>query len=310
MEPVTGMALEGRVATTVDPAPAVRIRDSDGYPLRGVPVTFGVLSAAGAGSVEQSLVLTGADGIARATWVLGTKSGIQQLTATSPELQSLTFTATAAPGPVARVTQLGVLNAIGGPGSNLGPFSVRVADSFHNPIAGVTVEFEVIAGNGILENDAAVTDSDGVATAGMWTLGVPGINTVAARAAEIWSAPVDALATGSDAIRYVLQSIDGQPAQDRGWSGFVIMHSDNEFFAESRFVCCQGVDRTYRGTGSYAISGGELVLLSDSGDWLEWATEPGTTQSAHGWMTSQVLSLSWFVSGPDYDTVWIYVLTP
>lgn len=59
--------------------------------------------------------------------------------------------------------------------------AVRVFDSFGNPVPGVNVNFAVTAGDGSLQSDNAVTDSNGVAEAGVWTLGpTPGAQNVQA----------------------------------------------------------------------------------------------------------------------------------
>lgn len=58
---------------------------------------------------------------------------------------------------------------------------VIVRDADGQPAAGVAVRFAVTAGGGQVERATATTDAGGVATAGVWTLGVaPGPNTITA----------------------------------------------------------------------------------------------------------------------------------
>ena len=70
---------------------------------------------------------------------------------------------------------------------------VRVADAYGNTVSGVSVAFAVTAGNGSASGTGAVTDTDGLAAVGSWTLGDAGVNTL--RAAATGYAPVDFSAT-------------------------------------------------------------------------------------------------------------------
>jgi hypothetical protein len=70
------------------------------------------------------------------------------------------------------------------------PPSVRVLDSLGNPVAGYPVTYVVTGGGGTLLNPDQTTGPDGVARAGRWTLGLPGRNTVEARAEALSGSPV------------------------------------------------------------------------------------------------------------------------
>jgi len=306
LEAVTPTDLTGVVATDISPPPTVRVRDKDGNPIAGVVVVFNVT---GTDAIVNSSVRTDENGRAGVgTWTLGTEAGTHTLTAASPDLSDVVFTAVAAPGPAATIVRLAGNNQVGRAGGALNPLSVRVADAFDNWIAGVTVKFEVTGGNGSIGIDTATTNAGGVATSGVWTLGAVGFNTAVASTGGARSEPFSAIALSSEAVRasYVLELVDGQASGARAWSGFIILGSDDVFFAESTFACCNGGSRTYRGSGSYTISGSEIMLNVENGNWLDWALTPGREQLVRGSIAGEELTLWWFVEGPDYDTYWTY----
>lgn len=76
-------------------------------------------------------------------------------------------------------------------GANVGtavaqPLAVLVTDVDNAPVAGVSVTFVVKSGGGTITGGAAVTDNDGIARAGTWTLGSSlGPNTVEASATRL-----------------------------------------------------------------------------------------------------------------------------
>ncbi|MEO7323216.1 MAG: MBG domain-containing protein, partial [Dokdonella sp.] len=64
--------------------------------------------------------------------------------------------------------------------------SVRVTDSGGNPVAGTVITFAAAASNGTLSGATQITDANGVATLGGWTLDpTPGTDTVVASAAGV-----------------------------------------------------------------------------------------------------------------------------
>lgn len=72
---------------------------------------------------------------------------------------------------------------------------VRVLDEFDNPVAGVTVAFEIATGSGSLTGATQVSDGDGLATLGGWTLGAEATQTVQALAPGLSGSPVNFNAT-------------------------------------------------------------------------------------------------------------------
>lgn len=82
------------------------------------------------------------------------------------------LTPPAVTGPGTRVTHVSGNDQIAGVGQSLSqPLVARVADALGNPVAGAAVTFTVITGGGSIEGGAVVTDSEGMAASGRWTLG-------------------------------------------------------------------------------------------------------------------------------------------
>jgi hypothetical protein len=83
----------GSAGHVVAVAPSITVKDANGNPTGGVPVTFAV--AIGGGSVTGGTTTTNTSGIATVgSWTLGS-AGVNTLTATAQGLPPVTFTATA-----------------------------------------------------------------------------------------------------------------------------------------------------------------------------------------------------------------------
>jgi hypothetical protein len=63
--------------------------------------------------------------------------------------------------------------------------AVRITDANGQPVSGYQVIFVVTGGGGTLLNPSQTTGSDGIARVGAWTLGIPGPNTIEARAGSL-----------------------------------------------------------------------------------------------------------------------------
>ena len=78
IEATAGSEQSAAVATAVATPPAVLVRDEDGNPLGGIPVTFKVTG--GGGSLDGANPVTGSDGVATVGgWTLGQKVGANTL---------------------------------------------------------------------------------------------------------------------------------------------------------------------------------------------------------------------------------------
>lgn len=87
------------VGTAVAIAPAVRVNDAFGNPVAGIVVTFTVSS--GGGSASGTTATSNASGIATVgSWVMGSLTGTNTLTASAPGLPSVVFSATSSSAPV------------------------------------------------------------------------------------------------------------------------------------------------------------------------------------------------------------------
>jgi len=167
-----GDAQTGPVATALPGQIRVKVVDRLNGPVPGVTVNFVVTQ--GGGSVSAASAVSGADGTAATTWTLGTNAaGTQELTASAAGAVGVAvFTATPTAAAPAILTILGGNNATTGTGASVSPPpSVRVADAFGNPVAGVLVTFSVTSGGGSVTGATQSTDANGVATVGSWIMG-------------------------------------------------------------------------------------------------------------------------------------------
>lgn len=162
---------QGVVGTTLPDSIAVRVLDEKGRALSGVQIQFTV--SAGGGSVAPATATTGTDGSARAAWTLGTAAGEQRVEARAEGIAAaaVTFTAASQAAPPASAVATGG-DQTGVVGAALGqPVSVRLLDSFGNPVAGVAIAWSLPSGQGgSIMPAASTTDAAGTATA-TWTLG-------------------------------------------------------------------------------------------------------------------------------------------
>ncbi len=185
MEAAAGDAQSAAVATAVAVPPAVLVRDADGNPLAGIPVTFRVTG--GGGRLTGATPVTGADGVAAAGgWTLGQKAGANAVAATLSGLDvsgsPVTFTAMATPGAL----DAGNSGVSASPaaitassGSSRSTITVTARDGFDNPIPGATVTLSATGDGNALTQPAQPTGSDG-ATTGVLSATAPGDHVVSA----------------------------------------------------------------------------------------------------------------------------------
>jgi adhesin/invasin len=183
MAAVSQTAQSAPVGSNVPDPPAVIVRDAQGIPVPGVVVTFAV--TAGGGTVVGSPATTGANGVAALTsWKLGPAVGPNTVTATAAGLNSVTFNATGGAGSPATVVAFAGDNQTAVQGTAVAtPPAVRVTDTSGNPVIGLAVTFAVTAGGGSATGLSQLTDTQGRATVGSWTLGSGAPNTLTATVA-------------------------------------------------------------------------------------------------------------------------------
>ncbi|MEP6590449.1 MAG: hypothetical protein ABJC19_04620 [Gemmatimonadota bacterium] len=76
--------------------------------------------------------------------------------------------------------------------------AVRITDQAFNTVAGVTVTFSVASGGGTVTGGTAITDANGVARVGGWTMGpTAGTNSLSAAAKDVTGSPAVFIANTS-----------------------------------------------------------------------------------------------------------------
>jgi hypothetical protein len=161
---LSGDAQRGAVGTVLARAIVVRVADSLGNPVDGVPVRFKPQTGK-----ADSVVRTRKDGSASSRWTLGNSAGPVRLVARVDDLaDSAVVTATAQPGSPKKI-YFAAAPASGTAGRTLPKMvQVIVRDRFGNPVPKVAVRFSVAVGKATPVQ--GVTDSTGrVGTT--WTLG-------------------------------------------------------------------------------------------------------------------------------------------
>ena len=173
----SGNGQSGQVGTALANPLIVRATDASGNGVANVQVTWSV--GTNDGSVSPTSGMTNAQGYAQTTWTLGTVAGARSISASVSNVSPVTFTATANPGPAAQLDKVAGDNQTGAPNAALpNPLTVRVRDSFGNPIAGAAVTFTV-AGGGSVSPASGSTGATGQLST-TWTLGAAGTQQVSA----------------------------------------------------------------------------------------------------------------------------------
>ena len=156
--------------TLVNPL-VVEAQDQYGNPVDGVAVSFAV--TAGTGSLSNDTQDSAADGRASTSLTLESV-GALQVTASAAGLASVVFDATSTVAAPHHLVIVGGDDQSGTVATQLSqPLTVRVEDTFNNPIEGLYLHFEVGATSGILGSVGAVdiqTDATGTAST-TFTLG-------------------------------------------------------------------------------------------------------------------------------------------
>lgn len=221
------------VGTAVPIRPAVVVRNSEGQPLQGIPVSFTV--SAGGGTITGGGAISDASGVAAVgSWTLGTTAGTNRLAASVAGLPPLSFTATGQAGAPAVLLKNAGDNQTAPSASILPvPPSVLVRDTHGNPVSGAGVTFAVTSGGGSVTGASATTNTQGIAAVGSWRLGpTVGANTLTATAQGTGIAgnpqqfTANAVSTAGYTIelRYLTSGGSGQaptPAQQAAFSNAV-----------------------------------------------------------------------------------------
>lgn len=159
------------VQTAVSTGPAVTVKDTYGNAITGVSVTFS--TTAGNGSLTGASATTNASGVATlGSWTLDTIAKTDTITATVAALPPVAFTAVATPAAASQIVKTAGDGQTAAVGSLLPSApAVTVRDRFGNPVPGVTVTFAASAPSGSVTGTTPVTNAQGDAAVGSWTLG-------------------------------------------------------------------------------------------------------------------------------------------
>ena len=143
----SGDGLTGQVGTTLGTPHTVLVTDANSNPVPNVTVSWA--AASGGGSVNPTTSQTDVNGHASTIRTLGATPGTQTTTAGAAGLTPVTFTITATVAGATQMTLSGGDRQTGVVGSTLlTALSVRVADQFNNPVAGVQISWSVVDGGG------------------------------------------------------------------------------------------------------------------------------------------------------------------
>lgn len=272
----SAISVRAPVGSEVDVGLAVT--DEAGVPLAGIEVSFSVTDGGGSLSTE-TVVMTGPTGNAAATWVLGTHTGINRLSAKPAGLTPLVFSASAEAGPPAVIEVAAGNNQEGAVAEPLVlPLRVRLRDEYGNEVPNTVVQFTATLGGGHFAVDTARTNGSGVATSTPWILGPADVQIATARrgalsvdmTATLVACPTSAIATG-DAIAGVLANgdclINGARA-DRyehatTTEDAVAVTLTSDVF-EPRLTIA-GEDGVPRADGTRTYPGGPVVVLTAPG---------------------------------------------
>ena len=206
---VSGDQQTDTVSQTLPAPVVVQVNDALGHPIPGVIVSFAVTQ--GGGSASAAADTTDAAGRASVSWTLGAVAG--------PNGVSASIAGSGVSGNPAIFTAFGIV-----PGSSASialfagdrqtglvgyavnvPPAVQVRDATGAPQAGIAVTFSVSGGGGTLGGGSAVTDANGVAAVGSWTL-TGGVNSLTATVEDpgpYLGNPVTFTATGATAAYHI-----------------------------------------------------------------------------------------------------------
>jgi len=98
LERYSGQGQERGITLELLDSLRIRVTDDGGEPRDGVPVDWAVRAGGGTVTVVDSA--TNSDGVARAVWTLGPEVGEQEVVASAPDAEAVTFSAIGTPGVV------------------------------------------------------------------------------------------------------------------------------------------------------------------------------------------------------------------
>jgi hypothetical protein len=198
----SGNAQTGEVGAALANPIAVVVRDQDGNPVPDVTVNFSATS--GGGQITPSSALTSRQGIASATWVLGTSAGQQAAQASVAALPAVTFSANATSQRASQIRIVSGDNQAVEVGAQVPePLVVRVTDPYGNPVPGIAITFSIASGSGSLAASNGTSDASGLASTRVTPTSVGALSVQAVSAAIPGARAVFSVSTGNSVLGQV-----------------------------------------------------------------------------------------------------------
>lgn len=276
-------------AGEADPAPAtVNVTNDGAFPLEGLTVdtiTYGagasdwLMATLDQGQAPAVLTISPS---AAAVTTAGTYTAEVQLSGRDAQNSPASVTATlvVTGGAASMVVANDGEDQTAGVGTAVAVApSVVITDAFDNPVEGVTAEFTVTGGGGSVTGETAVSDANGVARVGSWTLGdATGPNMLEATVSGFTPVQFTATATAGAASRIEITAGDGQTAV--AGEAVTVPPTVTVFDALDNGV--EGIDVTFTVTsGGGSVTGSTVASDSDGistvGSWTLGATAGANT---------------------------------
>src|SRR5207253_2035121 len=215
---------------------------------------------------------------------LGILIGTQTTTATATVAgkdTTVTFSITATAAGASQMTRAGGDGQTGTVGTTLPTqLSVRVADQFNNPVAGVTVTWTPATGSGSVNPTTSTSNGSGIATTS-WTLGTAaGTQTVQATGA---GSPVPFSATGTAGAAATIAA--NSPTSQTAGAGTAVASPPSVIVKDANGNAVGGVAVTFAvAPGNGTVTGGSQTTnasgVATVGSWTLSATAGSNTLTA------------------------------
>lgn len=275
VQAVSGAGQTGPIGAQLPRPFVVRTTDAAGNPISGANVVFRVIQGNGhlGDGQRAAVVTTDVAGQAQVGFVLGTRAGVgvNRVRATAVGFAGeVVFSTTAVPTAPEAIHVVSGNDQKGGVGEALPkPLTVLVIDGGQNPVEGVAVGFEVIAGDGLVNGAAstvALSDENGRASVEHVLGPEPGLDghLVEARFPGLANEPATFKASG-----FVLGS-----EEDTRISGVVLDNQGDPVPGTTLHILGTSLSTTADAEGQFIMTGvpvGDVVLEVD----VSTTTRPG-----------------------------------
>ena len=205
---VSGGDQSSAAGTALASPVVVQVQAASGAGVPGITVSFAGKS--GGATVSPASGVTDSSGNARTTVTLGHAAGAQSIVASSSGVPDLAINETATAAAAAQLAKVSGDAQVDTIGAKLPqPFVVKVTDSFGNAVAGATVAWTNVGGDGALAAASTTTDTSGLASM-TFTLG-PTVRTdsVSASLSDVSGATVLFTATAAPRVATKIAIVSG-----------------------------------------------------------------------------------------------------